>query len=197
MPSALTDSAWADICAAAQRTPDAAARAMLSAVLFDEYPAFAYDRERVAKALRRSERMMKHLGAFTLDHRAQFPHADDIKTERDVFYIQRLHRRAEAVWLVARALRRANQGKRNVQHEWLCHRLCTVWLDYFHAPGLSITRGGPLIRFMLAALRQVMPQEELPSPETVRDGIKRERDERANAAQLCFELKLRETTRVD
>ena len=82
------------------------------------------------------------------------------------------------------------RGKRVEQREWLYHRLCTIWLDHFHAPGLSLTRGGPLIRFMLAALRQIMPQEELPDPETVRDGIKRERKERTKAAQLSLELKV-------
>jgi hypothetical protein len=196
--AALSDQAWAEICAAGGLTPDAEARAALAAVLFDEYPAFAYDRVRVATAYRRAARMLKHLNNFAANHRAQFAQADDIMTERDLFYIERLRRRALSVWLAARAIRRANKGKRNVQHEWMCHRLCTVWLDYFHAPGLSITHGGPLVRFMLAALRQVIPQEKLPKPETVRAGIKRERDERDNAAQLyLFALTSRETTRVD
>jgi hypothetical protein len=64
--ASLTDAAWAEICAAAKHAPDAEARAFLSAVLFEEYPAFARmnDRARVAKALRRAERMLKHLDAF-------------------------------------------------------------------------------------------------------------------------------------
>jgi hypothetical protein len=194
--AALTDSAWADICAAAGRTPDAEARAELSAILFDEYPAFAYDRARVAKALRRGGRMLKHLGAFALDHRAQFPRADDIKTERDLFYIQRLYWRAEAVWIIARALRRANAGHRNTQREWLYHRLCGVWLDHFGARSLSYSVPslggppyGPLIAFMLAAIRQVVSEEALPSPETVRDAIDRDRRERENAKQLVLRLR--------
>jgi hypothetical protein len=212
MADALSDQTWAEFCKAAGRTPDAEARAMLSAVLFEEYPAFAYHRERVARARKRSERMLKHLDAFAeLYRQAWLPHlpvdefqailngraspfVDDVKTARDLWYIAGLRRRPLSMWLAARAIQRANQGKRNTQHEWLCHRLCTIWLDYFHANGLSITRGGPLIRFMLAAMRQIMPQE-MPSPETVRDGIKRERVERDNAAQLSFEFKLRENDR--
>ena len=78
-----------------------------------------------------------------------------------------------------------------MQREWLYHRLCTVWLDHFHAPGLTYSvpsRGGPpygpLIAFILAAAGLVMP--ELPSPKTVRDAINRERIERENAKQLSF-----------
>jgi hypothetical protein len=45
--TALSDQAWAEICAAAKRPPDAEARTVLAAILFDEYPAFAYPREHV------------------------------------------------------------------------------------------------------------------------------------------------------
>ena len=50
MADALSDQAWADICAAAERTPDAGTRERLSTILFKEYPVFHYDRERVARA---------------------------------------------------------------------------------------------------------------------------------------------------
>jgi hypothetical protein len=205
----LTDQAWADFCAAAKRTPDAEARAVLSALLYEEYPAFHYDRKRVAAILRQSEQMLKHLDAFAelyqqawrphlpgdqfkaiLEGRADAFFADDKDTERDLWSIATLRRRRpEALWLAARAIRRANKGRKNVQHEWLYHRLCGIWLDHFRANDLTYTvppLGGPpqgeLIAFVLAVAREVMPK--LPSAETVRDAIDRERIERENAKQL-------------
>ena len=190
MAATVSDEAWAEICAAAGRTPDAEARATLSKILFDEYPAYFYDRERVARARKRAERMLKHLGAFAEDHRAQFTRIDDIKTERDLFYIQRLQWRAGAVWGAARAIQR----EKNNQRKQLYHRLCDVWLDHFGARALSYSvpslggpPRGPLIAFMLAAMRQIMPEDALPSPETVRDAIDRERRERESAKQLRFD----------
>jgi len=53
-------------------------------------------------------------------------------------------------------------------------------------PSLGGSPQGPLIAFMLAAMRQVMP--EPPSPETIRNGIDRVRRERENAKQLWFAL---------
>src|SRR5262249_25470599 len=61
----LTDQAWAEIRAAAQpHRLNAKARAMLSAVLFEEYPVFAYNRERVAMRNERVKRMLEYLDAF-------------------------------------------------------------------------------------------------------------------------------------
>ena len=189
---ALSDEAWADIYAAAGRAHVAGARAALSKILFEEYPAFHYDRERVAEAYRRSERMLKQLKKLAADYRAQFAD-DDVRTERDLWGLEGVRQRAEAVWLAARAIRRANARHQSVQREWLYHRLCTVWLDHFHAPGLTYSvpsRGGPphgpLIAFMLAAIRQIVSQDPLPSPDTVAGAIKRERIERENAKQLSF-----------
>ena len=188
MAAALSDEAWADIRAAGGLMPDVEARPALAALLFAEYPAFAYRRAEVEADLRRSKRMLKHLDAFEKDYRARFT-ADDVRTEADLWCIKVLQRRPLAVWQRACAIRRANKGKMSVQHEWLYHRLCGIWLDHFHAPGLSVTRGGPLSRFILAAMREIMPPEELPKPDTVHDGIKRERDERARCAQLSFEFR--------
>jgi hypothetical protein len=198
---ALSDQAWADICAAAEHTPDAETRAVLSVILFEEYPAFHYDRKRLAEAYRRSERMLKHLDAFTADYCAEFAPADNaatavtntVRITPDLWAIEGLRKQALALWLYARAIRRANKGRKSVQREWLYHRLCTVWLDHFHAPRLKYSRparGGdpydPLIAFMLAAMRQIVPK--LPDPETVADAIDRERIERENAKQLGFKF---------
>jgi hypothetical protein len=189
----LSDEAWADICAAARRTPDVEARAALSAILFDEYPAFAYNRERVAEALKRSRRMLKHLGAFVADYRAQFPIDDVVKTKRDLWCIEGLRRRAEAIWLAAQAIRRAHKGHKNVQREWLYYRLCSVWIDYFDGELVYNRRSrgppyGPLINFMLAATRQVVSEGDLPSSESVRDAIDDERRGRERMQQLILRL---------
>ena len=190
----LSDEAWADICDAAGRSPDVEARATLSAILFDEYPAFAYNREHVAEALKRSQRMLKHLGAFVADYRAQFPTDDDVKTKRDLGCIEGLRRRAEALWLVAQTIRRAHTGHKNVQREWLYYRLCSVWIDYFDGelvysrPSRRGPPYGPLINFMLAAIRQVVSEDDLPSSETVRNAIDDERRGRERMQQLILRL---------
>jgi hypothetical protein len=193
----VSDQGWADTCAAAGRTPGDEVRAELAAVLFDEYPAFAYDRKRALAARNRAERMLKNLAAFAADHQAQFPRADEIKTERDRFYIERLRRRAEAVWLIARKFKRLRsktkgaRGRRvhaqHVQREMLYTGLCAIWLYRFGMPELSYSRptgggapSGPLIRFMLACMRQIMPGDALPRPDTVAHAIERERAERAH-----------------
>jgi hypothetical protein len=75
--SALTDAAWAEICAAAKHAPDNEARAVLSAILFNDYPGFTYDRARVAAAAKRARRMLKNFAAFEADYRAQFAPADN------------------------------------------------------------------------------------------------------------------------
>jgi hypothetical protein len=212
----LSDQAWAAICAAAGQhkpplIPDAEARERLSKVLFKDYPVFAYDRERVAAALRRSEQMLIHLGAFAEFYRqAWLPHLledevdaifagrasvfiddKDKSIERDCWFIAKLRQRAEAAWLTARAVRRAHRGHRNVQQEWLFNQLCTAWLWDFRAPKLTYSVPswggppyGPLIEFLRAAIPEVVTKEELPSPYALRDAILRERDERENARQL-------------
>jgi hypothetical protein len=195
--AALSDQAWADICAAAGRMPgsEAEARAELSAILFDEYPAFRYDRKRVAAAYVRAVRMEKHLDAFAAAHQAQFRSADEIKTERDRFYIQRLRWRVLSVKLAARAIRRANARHSSTQREWLYYRLCGVWLDHFGAaltysvPPLGGPPYGPLMAFVHAAFEQL--GGDIPSPETVRDAIDRERSARENVKQLVLELRNR------
>jgi hypothetical protein len=220
----LSDEAWARICAAAERAPDAGTRERLSTILFEEYPAFHYDRKRVAEAYKRAEQMLKHLNAFAELYRQAFlpclpvdqlpailtgraspvvpkdvraepegTEPKDVRTERDFCSIAALRLRAEDNWLTARAIRRANARRANVQHEWLYDRLCAVWLYDFHAPlTYSVpSRGGPpygpLIAFILAAAGLVM--SEPPSPETVRDAIDRERMERENARQLGFHFR--------
>jgi hypothetical protein len=229
----LSDEAWAAICAAAGRTPDAGTRERLSAILFEEYPAFHYDRKRVATDLKRSERMLKHLDALAELYRQTFlPQlpadqlfikikiknkrtgkwtekrvaqailtggalvlASDVRAVRDFWGIAGLRQRAEAVWLAARAMRRANARRANVQHEWLYDRLCTVWLYDFHArltysvPPRGGPPRGPLIAFILAAAGLVM--SEPPSPETVRKAIHDVRKEREIARQLGLFLKER------
>lgn len=75
--TSLSDEAWAGICAAAgpkhppddgaaasiliQGEPASSVRAAVSAILLEEYPVFAYDRERVDQARKRSRRMLKLL----------------------------------------------------------------------------------------------------------------------------------------
>lgn len=233
MADALSDEAWARICAAAGQhkpplIPDAGTRERLSKVLFKDYPVFTYDRERVAAALHRSERMLTHLGAFAEFYRqAWLPNlpqdeVDAIFTglasafvvddkaieqdcdptgklrqrqaiERDCWAIAMLRQRAEAAWLTASAIRRAYRGHRNVQQEWLYNQLCTAWLWDFRAPELTYavpSKGGapygPLIEFLRAAIREVVAEEELPSPYALRDAIRRERDERESARQLSL-----------
>ena len=73
----LTDAAWAEICAAAKHASDAEARVVLSAILFNDYPGFTYDRARVAAAAKRARRMLKNFAAFEADYRAQFAPADN------------------------------------------------------------------------------------------------------------------------
>jgi hypothetical protein len=200
----LSDQAWADICTAAgQHRPDAEARAVLSVVLFEEYPAFAYDRERTAMRNERAERMLKHLDAFTADYCAEFKPTDDatradavtntVRIKPDLWCIEKLRRRAEAVLLYTNIIRHANARQQSVQRAMLYHRLFTVWLDHFHAAELTYTRkagepSGPLVEFILTAMRQIMPEDKLPSREAMRDNID---DERRGREQLASELRKR------
>jgi hypothetical protein len=119
---------------------------------------------------------------------------DDMRTQRDVLGIAALRRRAEAMWCWAETIRLANARHANVQREWLYHRLCGIWLDYY-APGLTYTRpslggppSGPLIKFMRAAMQQILPEDKLPKPETMSDAIDRERRVRERAKQLYFDF---------
>lgn len=121
---------------------------------------------------------------------------DDLRTERDLSRIQGLRQRAEAVGRTAQALITAHSGGDarsrdvRVQREMLYHRLCTVWLDHFHGTKLAYSRPkrggksgkptGPLIRFILTAMRQIMPEDKLPKAETVSDNIDREIDGHVN-----------------
>ena len=179
----LSDQGWEAICAAARRKlkPDVEAevRAELSEILFKEYPALAYDRERVVKSRERAERMLESLDAFEAEHHAQFTQPDDIKTERDRYYLKKLRLRAEALWIAALILQHTNTGRRSAQREWLYARLCALWLEHFYGE-LTYDRSGgepsgALVEFILAAMRQVMPENKLPKRETVRDAIDRER----------------------
>jgi hypothetical protein len=198
MATALTNAAWIAICKAAKLLPDPETRAELSACLFAEYPAFAYDRKRVAATLKRSMAALEHCKALAKLYQQVPARPDDIMRERDFFYIERLHRRALAHVLACRAIRRANAGRRDPQREWLISRLCGVWLDNFGAPDLTVTvpplggaPRGPLIEFLLAAMRPIMPRRELPSRASLPRMIMREREERENAKQLRLELRER------
>jgi len=195
---ALSDEAWARICAAAERTADAGTRERLSTILFEEYPVFHYDRERVARAFKNSTRMLKCLAAFETAYQTEFTLVDEaacadavtntVRVTPDLWAIEGLRKQALGLWLYARAIRRANARRANAQHEWLYDKLCIVWLYDFHAPlnyrvpPLGGPPYGPLISFILAAAALVMPM--VPSPETVRDAIDRERKEHENARQL-------------
>jgi hypothetical protein len=213
--AALSEQAWAEIiCTASGGAPDAEARAALATVLFEEYPAFAYDPKRWAAAYRRAGQMLKHLDAFAELYRQtwlpQLPDDQfeavitrpaavltaDLKTEAGFFFIRKLRERAEAVWLGAQVIRQANARHANVQREWLYYRLCDIWLDHFNSPALTYTRPsrggpptGPLIDFMRAAMRQIMPENKLPKPEAMRDAIDRERRNREYAKQLWLDLR--------
>jgi hypothetical protein len=202
MPSALTNTAWAKICAAAEYRPkaEAAARAMLSAVLFDEYPVFAYVRERVIRDRETGERMVEHLDAFAELYRQQsLPHlpadelheilagraspfvVEDMK-KAHLWWIRRLRLLASSPVDAAWSKQRANTKNRNSRREWLCYRLCEVWLDHFQDPPpegqpARLPPVGPLrtplVNFIRAAMRQIMPGGALPRPDTVRDNIVR------------------------
>jgi len=209
---ALSDQAWADICAAVERQPDAGTRERLSIILFEQYPIFAYDRTTLEAALRRAERMLHHLGAFAEFYRqAWLPHLpeDEVEAiftgrasaflknkgiERDCWSIAKLRQRAEATWYYARLIRQAHSARGNVQREWLITELCTCWIWDFHGKEdlpYSVPPGGgkpygPLIDFLSAAIREVRPDREPPNVFTLRDAILRQRRERENAKQLGF-----------
>jgi hypothetical protein len=196
---ALSDAAWREICEPAELDTDADARAELSVCLFIEYPAFTYDRKRVAADLRRDSAKLKHYKALAELYQQTPPlPGDDIKRERDLFYIERLHRRALAGVLACRAIRRANRRRSNPQREWLISRLSGIWLYNFGAPDLTYTvpswggpPSGPLIEFLLAAMRQIVPHDKLPKAHAWRDLIDRERRARENARQLRLDLRRR------
>jgi hypothetical protein len=200
----LTDKAWADICAAAgPHRPDAEARAVLSAVLFEEYPAFAYNRERVAMRNKRAKRMLRSLDAFAADYCAEFKPTDDatragavtntVRIKPDLWCIEKLRQRVEAVLLYTEVIRRANARQQSTQRAMLYYRLFTVWLNHFHAAQLSYSRqagepSGPLVEFILRAMRQIMSEDVLPSREAVRDNID---DELRGREHLASELRKR------
>jgi hypothetical protein len=210
-PRQLTDEAWADLCAAAKRhkpplTPDAEARAKMAAVLFDWYPAFAYDPARAELALALSERMLGHINAFAgLYHQAWLSHLpvedfrrllsvpaslfpDNVQTGFHLLGMRRLRSYVEANVLYYRIIRSANARNASVQREMLYHWLCDIWLENFGA--LRLKRGA-LIAFMLAAMKPILAPGALPSRGALSDAIKRERKQRENVAQLCFEFERR------
>src|SRR5262249_14286104 len=172
----LTDQAWADICAAAgPHCPDAEARALLSTVLFEEYPVFAYDRKRVAMRNERAKRMLRNLDAFVADYCTEFELTDDftradavantVLIRPDLWCIEKLRRRAEAVLLYTEVIRRANARRQSNQRAMLYHRLFTAWLDHFDRATLTYSRikadaplSGPLVEFILTAMRQILPE---------------------------------------
>jgi hypothetical protein len=200
--TALTNTAWAKIRAAAKRKPeaDAEARAMLARLLFDEYPAFAYDRERVANDREQAEQMLEQLDAFAkLYRRAFLPGLPDdqfeaivtsraslaipgkVKDARDLWGIAGMRRRALAKLQGALVQQEANWKNKSEQRAWLYHWLCEIWLDYFQGPELPPPGPArtPLVAFMLAAMRLVVPRSGLPRPDTLRDAIERQRKGRA------------------
>ena len=195
--NALTNTAWRKLCAAAERRPnaEAEARAALARILFVDFPAFAFDRERTIAVRERAERMRDHLNAFEADYRVQFPSVVwktdcdyeikrniAVKIERDLFYVESLRQRTADVLLVATTLQDANDRRQNVQHAMLYHWLCELWLDHFEGPELppvGLLRT-PLVNFILAAMRLVVPRGALPKSDTVRDAITRQRKGRAS-----------------
>jgi hypothetical protein len=141
--------------------------------------------------------MLKHLTALEADYR-ELPSPDPVKAEAHLWSMRLLRRYAEALWFAACAIRRAHRGHQDVQFEWLCGQLCTIWLWDFHAPELTISvpswggaPRGPLIMFMLTAIGEVVPEEKLPSPYALRDAVQRERNEREKARQLGLFLRER------
>jgi hypothetical protein len=204
MPSALSNAAWAKICAAAERRPKAEAesRAMLSAVLFDEYPVFRYDREHVVGDRERGKQMLEHLDAFAELYRQRWlpsltddefeaiiltlkasPFvADDVRTEAHLWWLSRLRLHALALRDHAHRKQLSNTKNADSQRDWLVHRLCEVWLDHFQDPPpegqpARLPPVGPartpLVNFIGACMRRVMSGRALPLPDTVRSNINR------------------------
>jgi hypothetical protein len=201
----LTNTAWRAICAAAERKPkaEAAARAALSKVLFKDYPGYAYN---PAAAAEQAERMLQYLDAFAelyaktnhisaddlkailenraeafIPNRAEAFTPNDVENERALWWIARLRRRTETMLNTARNLQGvARTPRQTEQRAMLYHWLCGVWLDYFEGPELPPAGPActPLVNFMLAAMRLVVPRHELPKPATVRANIERERGDR-------------------
>jgi hypothetical protein len=201
--AALTNTAWTKICAAAERKPAAAdeARAALSKILFNDYLFFAYDRERVEQDRQQAGQMLEQLDTLAALYRRMFlPDlpanelraildgyasplvADDVKTERDLWSIALMRRRALAKLLGAEAQQEANGRNKSEQRAFLYHWLCEVWLEYFEGPELPDVgpRRTPLVNFILAAMGLIMPKGDLPKPDTVRDNIERQRRGRAS-----------------
>jgi hypothetical protein len=195
----LTDAAWADICAAAEpHVPDAEARGLLAKALFEDYPGFTYNRERAKADIARAERMLAGLAVLEADHREQFP-IEAWKPDQDyevwryfnsrkevgLRCIEYLRGQAENVLVGLRVVQGANIARRNEQRASLYAWLCGIWLDHFggalvydrHGGEFFDKPGGPLVGFILAAMRQVMPKDALPSHEAIRDNIDRNRHE--------------------
>jgi hypothetical protein len=195
---ALSDAAWIEICEAARLLPDPDARAELSAVLFAEYPNMVYDRKRVAAWYAWAKKALRHCNALAELYADNAAPRGGIRTEADLWGLKLLHRTASARFFGCQAMRRANAGRRDTQREFLISRLCGIWLDHFNGRDLTVSvpalggpPRGPLIEFLFAAMRQVIPRKELPSREALPDMIRRERQERENAKQLRLQLEWR------
>jgi hypothetical protein len=147
--------------------------------------------------------MLEHLDAFTADYCAEFEPSDaaaradpPIRIKPDLWSLEGLRQCVEAVLRMAHVLQRANARRQSLQRAMLYEWLCTIWLDHF---GGKLTYGrratsevsGPLVEFLLAAMRQVMPKDALPSREAVRDNIDDQRRERENAKHAAKKLKKR------
>jgi hypothetical protein len=221
MAGALTDEAWAEICAAAKRhdpplTPDADTRAEISAVLFYEYANMRIPRERMAKIVAKgaAPSMLRAIDKFAAKYRQLWqPHRSveefranvegfasplaDPRTQAHIFGMKILRRFVLANLEASKFIRAAYPKNMRSEREWLYFRLCKIWLDHFHAPYLTYTVPslggppcGPLIEFLQAAMRQVMPE---PSPETLRDAIDRVgADIEHNKQEVLFEWERRE-----
>jgi hypothetical protein len=202
IPRTLSARAWIEICEAARLIPDADARAEMSAILFVEYPGMNFDRAHVRDMHDRALKIGKQAAKLAMLIRAQMnkrrrvPAAEDDALWRNLCCVNVVLRSTRLHVLGYRAIRRAYRGRKDARQEWLVSQLCGIWLDHFHAPGLTYSvpsRGGPphgpLIAFLQAAMRRVL--HVTPNAETLRDAIDRERVERENARQLRFELERR------
>ena len=116
---------------------------------------------------------------------------NDIENQRALWCIARLRRRTEAMLHAARTLQDAKTPRQTEQRAMLYHWLCGVWLDHFGGEltydRAAATPVAPLVDFILTAMRQVMPEDALPSREAVRDNIDRERGRREVARRLWLQ----------
>ena len=128
-----------------------------------------------------------------IPNRAEAFIPNDIENQRALWCIARLRRRTKAMLHAARTLQDAKTPRQTEQRAMLYHWLCGVWLYHFGGEltydrsggDLGGEPGGPLVDFILTAMRQVMPEDALPSRETVRDNIDRERGSARGCPATC------------